>query len=242
MKIISWNINSIRVRIEHFITVINKYNPDVFLLQETKVEDALFPFHFMDDLGYNIKVYGQKARNGVAVFSKHSLEDVKTDFCEEARYIEVFTGGAYIASVYVPNGQYIDSEQYVYKLHFLNELKERFLSFKDEIFIAGGDFNVAPYENDVYEPQANGLLCSAKERLAIQKIRESGFKDILEEKGYTWWDYRHIAFKKNHGLRIDQFYLSKKAQQLYLNGEVLKEIRALPRPSDHAPILCEIAL
>ncbi len=242
MKIISWNVNSIRARIDHLIMVAKEYNPDVFLLQETRIEDSLFPLDYLDDLGYNMKCKGQKGRNGVAIFSKHIIEDMNTDFCEEARYIEAFTGGVYVTSVYVPNGQYIDSQQYCYKLDFLKDLKERFLRFKDEVFIAGGDFNVTPRPSDSCDMGADGILCSPREREAISQIRKAGFKDTLEDKGYTWWDYRHGAFRRNLGLRIDHFYLSQKAQDIFVNGEVLKSIRALQRPSDHAPIICELRI
>lgn len=242
MKIISWNVNSIRARVDHLITVAKEYNPDIFLLQETRIENSLFPLDYLDDLGYNMKCQGQKGRNGVAIFSKHIIEDVNTDFCEEARYIEAFTGGAYVSSVYVPNGQYIDSQQYYYKLDFLKDLKERFLQFKDEVFIAGGDFNVTPHAIDACDMISEGILCSSKEREAISQIRKAGFKDALEGKGYTWWDYRHGAFRRNLGLRIDHFYLSQKAQDIFVDGEVLKSVRALQRPSDHAPIICELRI
>ena len=243
MKIISWNVNSIRARVDHLISVAKEYNPDVLLLQETRVEDSLFPLDYLDDLGYNVKYKGQKGRNGVAIFSKHFIEDVNSDFCEEARYIESFTGGVYVASVYVPNGQYVDSEQYYYKLDFLEDLKEKFLSFKNEIFIAGGDFNVAPYHGDSWDMRSDGITCSPRERNGICRIREVGFTDALEDKGYTWWDYRHpAAFRKDLGLRIDHFYLSQAAQDMFIGGEVLRSVRALQRPSDHAPIICELKI
>jgi exodeoxyribonuclease-3 len=242
MKIISWNVNSIRARLGHFVHVAKKYNPDIFLLQETRVDDALFPRDFLDDLGYNMEIRGQKGRNGVAILSKYALEEVKTDFCEEARYMQTFTGGIFVVCVYVPNGQSVGSEQYYYKLDFLADLKDRFLDFKDEIFIAGGDFNVAPHPRDACDTSYDGIACSLMEREAISKIPEAGFKDALEDKGYTWWDYRMASFKRNIGLRIDQFYLSPKAQGLFIDGTVLKDVRALEKASDHAPIVCEINL
>lgn len=242
MKIVSWNVNSIRVRIEHLIAIAKEYSPDVFLLQETRVDDSLFPLDSLEDLGYNMKYKGQKGRNGVAIFSKHLMDDVNSDFCEEARYIEAFTGGVYVSSVYVPNGQYIDSEQYYYKLDFLNDLREKLLLLKDEIFVAGGDFNVAPHASDSYDADADGILCSPRERQSIAQLREAGFSDILADKGYTWWNYRHGAFTKDIGLRIDHFYLSKMAQDAFVDGEVIKSARALQRPSDHAPIMCELKI
>ena len=168
------------------------------------------------------------------------LEDVKTDFCEEARYIEAYTGDMFVASVYVPNGQEIGAAQYNYKLQFLNQLRERISEYKDEIFVLGGDFNVAPYENDIYLKNYEEIMCSPQERKLISEIREAGFTDALADKGYTWWDYRGFGFKKDHGIRLDHFYLSPSAQKIFSAGEVLRFARGLPRPSDHAPIQCDL--
>lgn len=244
MKIVSWNVNSIRARIEHLRIVAQEYKPDVFLIQETRVDDSKFPFGFLEDLGYNISIRGEKARNGVAILSKYYIEEVKTDFCEEARYIEAFTGGVFVASVYVPNGRLVDSEHYYYKLDFLKDLKDRFTRFNGELFIAGGDFNVAPYLQDACEEAIcdDMLCCSPKERDAVKQLRDAGFSDPLRDKGFTWWDYRFGSFRRNIGLRIDQFYLSPKANELFVGGDVLKSARALEKPSDHAPIFCEISI
>jgi exodeoxyribonuclease-3 len=244
MKIISWNVNSIRVRIEHLARLINEHKPDVLLLQETRVDDQNFPLEYCEDLGYNIAIRGEKGRNGVAIFSKHLLEDVKIDFCPgHARHIEAFTGGAFVASVYVPNGQEVDCEQYYFKLNFLEDLKSRFIDFRNEIFIAGGDFNVAPHKSDTHNPLFEGIICSPREREAIKGIRDAGFCDVLDQKGFTWWDYRHRgSFSQDLGYRIDQFYLSDPARQLFAGGDVLRFTREWPRPSDHAPIMCEINL
>lgn len=244
MHIISWNVNSIRARIPNTIELIQKYNPDILLLQETRVEDSLFPFDAFDGLyaniGYNIKIKGQKGRNGVAIFSKYPLDDVQDDFCKEARYIQAFTGGIYVASVYVPNGQEIGVPQYYYKLEFLEQLLRKMLSLKNEIFVIGGDFNVAPYPCDIYIKGYEGITASPAERNAIAQIRAADFKDVLEGKGHTWWSYRQRGFKPNNGFRIDQFYLSPKAQQIFIDGKVLTDIRTQTRPSDHAPIYCEL--
>lgn len=243
MKIVSWNVNSVRIRANHLVFVAKECRPDVFLLQETRVDDPVFPLELFDDLGYNIVFRGEKARNGVAIFSKHAIEEVKKDFCEEARYLEAFTGGIYVASVYVPNGREIGCDYYFYKLSFLKELRERFMKFSKELFIAGGDFNVAPYVRDTCDPisdRLDMLCCSPSEREAIKQLREAGFEDPLSDKGFTWWDYRFSSFKRNIGMRIDQFYLSTKASKLFVRGDVLRDIRALEKPSDHAPILCEL--
>jgi len=240
MKIISWNVNSIRARIDNFLEVAKRENPDVFLLQETRVEDHAFPFEPLEDAGYNVVIKGQKGRNGVAICSRHIIEEVDSNFSEEARYIEAFTGGMFVASVYVPNGQEVGVDQYFYKLDFLQNLQEKFHHFKNEIFIAGGDYNVAPYPKDIYIEGYEGITGSPPEREAVKNLRDIGYWDSLENKGFTWWSYRQRGFKKDNGFRIDQFYLSPKAQELFLSGEVLRYVRELERPSDHAPIMCEL--
>jgi exodeoxyribonuclease-3 len=242
MRIISWNVNSIRARIENFIKIAKEYSPDVFLLQETRVEDAQFPMEYFEELGYNLAIKGQKARNGVAICSRHTLDEVNADFSEDARYIEAFTAGIFVASIYVPNGQEIDTPYYYYKLDFLKNLKSKFMNFKKETFIAGGDFNVAPYPRDVYISGYEGIAATARERDLIRSIREEGFGDVLEDNGYTWWDYRHRGFTKDHGFRLDHFYLSPQAYNLFSAGEVIRSARTLERPSDHAPIMCELEM
>jgi exodeoxyribonuclease-3 len=242
MKILSWNVNSVRVRIESFSEVLERCNPDILLLQETRVEDEFFPREYFEDRGYNLALCGQKGRNGVAVCSKYLLEEVRSDFCEEARYIEAFSNGIFVASVYVPNGREEDAPHYYYKLDFLRNLKDRFLTFKDEIFAAGGDFNVAPRPEDVYIDGYAGIAATVREREMLQAIREAGFLDILQDKGYTWWDYRSRGFSRDRGFRLDHFYLSKKARDIFAAGDVIRFARELNRPSDHAPILCELRI
>lgn len=240
MKIVSWNVNSIRARLESFSKLVEIHNPDVILLQETRVEDAMFPLEYIGNFGYNVAMKGQKGRNGVAICSKFGLEEVNSDFCEEARYIEAFTGGVFIASVYVPNGQEVDYPQYFYKLEFLKNLVSYLDKFKDEVFMMGGDYNVGPYPQDIYIKDYDGITGSQRERDAIAEIRNAGFKDMLEKDGYTWWSYRQRGFKKNNGFRLDHFYMNEQSQSLFKMGKVLTNIRELDRPSDHAPIMCEI--
>jgi exodeoxyribonuclease-3 len=240
MKIISWNVNSIRARIENFLEVARRENPDIFLLQETRTEDSKFPKEYFEDLGYNIAVKGEKSRNGVAIFSKYPLEEVKSDISEEARYLEAFTGGIFVASVYVPNGREVDCDQYFYKLDFLNDLKKKFSDYADEIFVAAGDYNVAPYPRDIYIKGYEGIAGSLREREAIKCLRDVGYKDQLEDSGFTWWSYRQRDFKKDNGFRLDQFYLSPGAQKLFSDGKVLRYARESIKPSDHAPVMCEL--
>jgi exodeoxyribonuclease-3 len=225
---------------ESFLIVAKEYNPDVFLLQETRVEDSLFPIEYFDDLGYNVAVKGQKGRNGVAICSKYPLDEINSNFSEESRYIEAFTGGIFMASIYVPNGQEVDSPAYYYKLDFLQNLKEKFLGFKNEAFIAAGDFNVAPYPNDVYIESYDGIAGTMRERSLIKNIRDAGFRDILENNGFTWWDYRRNGFQKDQGFRLDHFYLSEKACGMFKDGNVIRSARKLEKPSDHAPILIDL--
>ncbi len=240
MKIVSWNANSIRARLESFAQLAEIHNPDIILLQETRVEDHQFPREAIEDFGYNLAIKGQKGRNGVAICSKYPIEEVYSDFCEEARYIEAFTGGIFISSIYVPNGQEVDCPQYYYKLEFLRNLVNYLEKFRDEVFIMGGDFNVGPYPQDIYIKGYDGIAGSQRERDAIADIRAAGYKDVLENGGYTWWSYRQRGFKKNNGFRLDQFYMNQHSQKLFKGGEVLLDIRTLERPSDHAPIMCEI--
>lgn len=240
MKIISWNVNSIRARIENFLDVAKKFNPDIFLLQETRVDDPQFPFGAFSNLGYNIKIKGQKGRNGVAIFSKFRIEDAEDDFCEEARFLHAFTGGIFVTCVYVPNGQEVGAPMYYYKLEFLEKLREKMLQLKDEIYVVGGDFNVGPYPRDIYIKGYDGIAGSEPERRAVAEIRSAGFKDMLENDGYTWWSYRQRDFKLNNGFRLDHFYMPHKAQEVFAEGRVLTEVREQQRPSDHAPIYCEL--
>ena len=241
MNIISWNVNSIRARVENFIAVAEQYNPDVFLLQEIRVEDHAFPFDAFDSLGYNIKIRGQKSFNGVAIFSKFPIEEVDIGVVpEEARYLQAFTGGIFVASVYVPNGQEVGVPQYFHKLDFLEKLRQRMAAMQNEIFVVGGDFNVAPYPCDVYIENYTDITASPPERDAVARIRMLNYKDVLETCGHTWWSYRQRGFKPDRGFRIDHFYLSPKAQEQFIDGGVLIDVRQQQRPSDHAPIICRL--
>jgi exodeoxyribonuclease-3 len=234
----------VRARLEHILDVARQYRPDIFLLQETRVEDRAFPLEYFEELGYNAAINGQKSRNGVAIFSKHRLEDVDChlDGCSEARYLAAFTGGISVASVYVPNGQEVNCEQYTYKLEFLRNLKNKFSAFLDEVFVAGGDFNVAPEKCDCHNPNYSAIMATESERNLIKALVEAGFNDILAKNGFTWWDYRRSdSLRNDKGFRIDHFYASPAATEIFQTGEVLRFARELARPSDHAPILCDLS-
>lgn len=253
MKIVSWNVNSIRARIEPLLQWLQDTRPDIVLLQETKTLDENFPFESIEDLGYNVAHYGQKSYNGVAILSKYPLEDITRglpggDGESEARYLEAVVGGIRIISVYVPNGQSVGSVKYAYKLAFFKRLKSHVgdLLKHHEKLIIGGDFNVAPTDNDVYNPVAweGDVLVSPQERAHFQELLALGLVDAWvakhgEQKGYTWWDYRMGAFKRDYGLRIDHFLLSPQAAAGLEDMVVDRAIRASERPSDHAPIWCK---
>jgi exodeoxyribonuclease-3 len=250
MKIATWNINSIRARAEQLLGWLLDNNIDVALLQEIKCIDCNFPIEFFEDAGFNVSVFGQKTYNGVAILSKYMIEEVvkgkkifKED--EQARYIEVLTNNYTIISVYVPNGVAPDSTHYTYNLQFLEALSKRLSSL--DRFIIGGDFNIALSDNDVYNTDLwhEKICCTERERQSLLSlISENNLNDCLRtfygnsEKIYTWWDYRTHKFSQNKGLRLDYIFTSKDIQINYAG--VLKEIRTLPRPSDHAPVVIEI--
>lgn len=248
MKIVTWNVNSVRARLSHVEEFLKCQQPDVMLLQELKCETQMFPY-VLEDFGYNCAVFGQKTYNGVAILSKYPIEDVQMGIPNfedvTSRYIEAFTNGVRVASVYAPNGQEVESVAYHYKLNFFNALyahAQHLLTF-DEKIIIGGDFNVAPTDADVYDPVAwkEQVLCSTKEREAFRKIIYAGFTDAIAQntKGslpYTWWNYRQNGFVKGSGLRIDHLLLSPQATDGLSETKVHTYMRAKEKASDHAPV------
>ncbi len=235
----------------HVCDWLKSAQPDVVLLQELKCQTEAFPYEAIEDAGYQAAVYGQKTYNGVAILAKNSLEDVVcgNEFFDDsaARVIEAVVDGQFrVISVYVPNGESVSSEKYAYKLDFLNafaQLLENRL-YLDEKLIVGGDFNVAPSDLDVYNPETwrGRILCSTGERLAFRSLINLGLTDALRFKNpqleglYSWWDYRSGGFAQNHGLRIDHLLVSPKAIESLSGVGVDREMRARERPSDHAPV------
>lgn len=251
MIIATWNVNSIRARIEHLAEFLSHRNVDVILLQEIKCMTEVFPKEYFEDLGYNCAVLGQKSYNGVAILSKYRIEDVKlgTEVFEgdlQSRYIEAFINGCRLASIYVPNGQDVNLPAYAYKLDFLNTLKDYLRNeINDDKFIIGGDFNIARSDLDVYNPKAwkGKVCCTVSERESFEELLDLGLSDyhrsISGDKPiYTWWDYRHFAFAKNYGLRLD--YLLTTPNVIIKDCSVALEMRDKERPSDHAPVVMEI--
>lgn len=258
MKIASWNVNSIKVRLSLLSEWVTETQPDIILLQETKSQNETFPTEFIEDLGYNLAIHGQKTFNGVAILSKFPLEDVQYNLPNfpdsQSRYIEAFTGGVRVASVYAPNGNAIGSDKYAYKLAFYQHLKNHLstlLKFNEKL-VVGGDYNVAPTDADVYEPEKwiGDVLVSPPERASFQSILETGFYDAVRvlhpedhtnnQEWYTWWDYRKGAWHRNWGLRIDHLLLSLEAKNALKSVGVNKILRGKERPSDHAPLWCSL--
>lgn len=250
MKIATWNVNSIRTRISHMVEWLEAEAPDIALIQEIKTQEATFPFEPIEDMGYNIAMYGQKSYNGVAIFSKSPLEDVQRGLPNregdlEARYIEAVTCGVRVASVYVPNGQAVGTEKFEYKLSFMESLTAHLASLVvlDEAVFVGGDYNITVDDGDVYDPAGwhEEVLCTAAERAALRKIFHLGYGDSLRPfaagpAAYSWWDYRQGSFQGNRGLRIDHILASPQGMDRLNGGGVHKHMRALERPSDHAPV------
>jgi len=250
-KIASWNVNSVRARIEPVVEWIRDYQPDILAIQETKVEKELFPKEIFEDLGYYVSVVGQKSYNGVATISREPLQDILSHWPDhlntdnEQRLLVGTAGKLRIVNVYVPNGQSVDSEKYVYKLGWL----ERFHAFiKEELtrypeIVILGDFNIAPADEDVYDPKAweGNVLVSEPERSALQKLLRLGFKDSFRlfdqpKEQYSWWNYRAAAFRRNMGLRIDLVLISNALIPRCTASEIDKAPRGKEKPSDHAPV------
>lgn len=250
LTLATWNINSIRMRLPLLLAWLQETTPDIVLLQETKVIDDQFPREEIENLHYNIALFGQKSYNGVAVLSKFPIEDITCGLPgfedEQARYLEVVTHGIRVASVYVPNGMAVGSDKYQYKLTFLKHLYARTqtLLTYDEAFILGGDFNIAPTDQDVYDPQEwhEKILCSTPEREGLRALVYLGLTDALralhpdKKDLYTWWDYRGGAWSNNFGLRIDHLLLSPQATDALKEVEVDTNIRGVEKASDHAPV------
>jgi exodeoxyribonuclease-3 len=254
MKIASWNVNSLKVRLPQLIEWLDSYRPDLVCLQETKLEDQHFPCAEIEAAGYAVCFSGQKTYNGVALLSRHPLSEItygNPHFPDEQkRLISATLGTTRAICAYVPNGQAVGSDKYEYKLGWLRALGDW---LREEIavyprLIVAGDFNIAPEDRDVYNPAAwaGQVLCSDAERAAFSELLALGLKDSFRlfdqpEKTYSWWDYRMLGFQKNNGLRIDHILLSVVLAERCRAAGVDREMRKRERPSDHAPVTAEVA-
>lgn len=256
MKISTWNVNSVRARLPIVIDWMNINQPDVFCLQETKVEDKDFPVGSFSELGYETVVCGQKSYNGVSIHFKGEAEDAQMGFPdnemnEQKRVLSVLYKGIRILNIYVPQGESLDSPKFRYKLDFLDRLAEYLLQLinKNERVIVLGDFNIAPDSRDLYDPESfeSQVMFHPDEHKFIARLREMGFKDSLrlhnqEPGNYSWWDYRHGAFWKNHGWRLDQIWILDNISSLCKSTIIDKNVRKMKKTSDHVPVTAEFAL
>lgn len=256
MRIATWNVNSIRARLDRVLPWLSERRPDVVLLQETKCQDHQFPREEVEELGYNVELFGQKTYNGVAILSKRPLDDVRRGFGVErfdgeARVIGATVDDFLLLDVYVVNGQAVGTERYAWKLAWMACLRDHVREQypMSEKVVVAGDFNVTFDDRDVYDPEKwrERILCSTPEREALAGLLDVGLHDALrhftDEGGiYTWWDFRSRGFERgNRGLRIDHVLLSRPALDACTGVEVDVEARQGPRPSDHAPVLATFA-
>lgn len=252
MKIATWNVNSLKVRLPHVLQWLAREQPDVLALQETKTEDPNFPAADLAEAGYYAVFSGQKTYNGVAVLSKAPPEDPVTDIAglddPQRRILAVTVDGWRIVDLYVPNGSEVGSDKYGYKLDWLGKVRAWLRSELERHprLVVLGDFNIAPEDRDVHDPKAwhEKILCSTPEREAFRGLLGLGLTDAFRrfeqpEKSFTWWDYRLNGFKRNLGLRIDLILVSPAVREDCLACRVDVEPRGLERPSDHAPVVAE---
>ncbi len=243
------------MRIPQVLSYLEQHSPDVLCVQETKCEDSKFPIESLRAIGYDAVFHGQKSYNGVAIISRLRMEDVEKSFrdtpvIDQARFIRASVNSIVILNAYVPNGGFVGSDKFEYKLSWLKGLR-RYLDSRltpESNVLLCGDFNVAPEDRDVYNPERmrGQLLCSDQERLALDEVTQWGFKDsfrmFTEETGhYTWWDYRVLAFKRKMGFRIDHVFLSEPLSRTCKRAWIDIEPRKQDRASDHTPLLVELS-
>ena len=250
MKIATWNVNSIRVRLPQVLEWLSKASPDVLCLQETKITDENFPAAAFRDAGYLAAFAGQKTYNGVATLSRVAASDCVSSLPgapgDQKRLLAATVGDVRVINAYVPNGEAVDSEKYAYKLDWLKSL-EKFLTAelkRHARLVLLGDYNIAPDDRDVHDPKRwqGQVLCSEPERAAFQRFQGLGLTDVFRqfdqpEKSFSWWDYRGGAFQRNHGLRIDILLCSPALAADCRECRIDIEPRKNERPSDHAPVL-----
>lgn len=253
MKIATWNVNSVLARLPSVLKWLGKARPDVLCLQETKCTDDKFPRAEFEAAGYRAELFGQQTYNGVAILSRTPCADVQRGFPDDeegahARLLAATVGGVRVVNVYVPNGQAVGTDKYAFKLNWLRRLREYFDEhhWEDEELLLCGDFNVAPEDRDVYEPNLwrGRILFSEPEKAALREVKEWGFVDAyrqhVEAGGmFSWWDYRAGAFRRNQGLRIDHIWVSPALAERCRDAWIDKEPRGWERPSDHTPVVAE---
>ncbi len=254
MKLATWNVNSLKVRLPQVLEFLAAHRPDALCLQELKLEDANFPLAEIKAAGYQAAYSGQKTYNGVAILSPSAAADVGMgipDFDDpQKRVIAATVGGVRIICVYIPNGEAVESDKYKYKLDWLMRLivwlKRELVRYPKLALL--GDYNIAPEDRDVYDPKfwTGKVLFSEPEKAAFKDMVALGLTDSFRlfeqpEKSYSWWDYRMNGFKRNLGLRIDHILLTEDLAKNCKSCSVDRAMRANERPSDHAPVIAEIS-
>jgi len=253
MKVASWNVNSLNVRMPHLSTWLATAAPDIVALQETKLEHVKFPAEALTTLGFHSVFSGQKTYNGVALLTREPVRDVVTDIPglddPQRRILIGSVGGLRVVNLYVVNGQSVGSEKYAYKLHWLARVRD-YLAAELQHFpqmIVMGDFNIAPQDRDVHDPVAwhEQILCSTPERAALAQLQALGLHDSFrlfeaEAGHYSWWDYRQAAFRRNLGLRIDLILVSEALRARCRGASIDRNPRTWERASDHTPVLMEL--
>jgi len=254
MKIATWNVNSLNVRLPHVLEWLAANNPDVLVLQEIKQLTEAFPEDAFTEAGYKSFASGQKTYNGVAIVCRDEPRDPVTDFPgfedPQRRILATTIKGVRVIDLYVPNGQAVGTEKYDYKLNWLAALRD-FLQSELEIhakLVVLGDFNIAPADQDVHDPEKwrDAILCSEPERDALGELLKLGLTDVFRQfdqadKSFSWWDYRAAGFRRNAGLRIDLILASPAMSEACQASYIDREPRTWERPSDHAPVVAEFA-
>lgn len=262
MKVATWNVNSIRTRLDHVVNWLTVNPVDVLCLQETKVVDEDFPRSPFEALGYLPYIYGQKAYNGVALLSRAPLSDVSMGFASilgesvppdldvQRRVITGVLNDVRIVNLYVPNGSTLGSDKYLYKLSWLNLLRDYLKTLLDQHpnTLVCGDFNIALEDRDIHDPtgREKEVMATDAERAALRAILDLGFADAFrkfnqDDGQFSWWDYRAAAFRRNLGWRIDHHYLSSSLYERAISCVIDKAPRKLEKPSDHAPVVVDVA-
>ena len=258
MIISSWNVNSVRARIENIKSYLLKYKPDVVMMQEIKTEDVNFPYDDFSSMDYESHVFGQKSYNGVAIISKGKLKNIKTDLIKDklkqsriiSAELEHKKKNIQLINIYTPNGNPVDTEKYDYKKKWLDDLIKQLkaLTKKNQNIILGGDFNIIPAAEDVYNPKSfeDDALFRLEIRKKLREMINLGFNDVYRhfnetEEGYTFWDYMRGAWQKNNGMRIDHFLVSNSLIDQVKRITINKDPRGREKPSDHTPIEITLA-
>ena len=262
MQIATWNVNSVRTRLEQVLAWLETVEPDLLCLQETKVDDPLFPIAAFEAAGWNVQIHGQKSYNGVALLSREPVEDVRFGFLgelpndadadqlgQQKRVISALVEGVRVVNLYVPNGSSLDSDKYPYKLTWLACLA-RYLnaqSERGEPLCVVGDFNIAPENRDMHDPErlTGGVMATAAEREALKTALAGRLADVFrvfepDAGHWSWWDYRTGAWDRDRGWRIDHIYLCEELMALARSCTIHKNVRGNSQPSDHAPVSVEI--